>query len=473
MKASRHGLRAAAIGLASAVAIGVASTAPAYTLAVTLGLVSQELGGNSVAAPAVLLLAVAPVLCIAVAFDRLNRRQSDCGTTFAWVTRAMGPWAGWTAGWITMTAGVLVMASLAQVAAISTFDLLGLNALAESRFATALAGTAWIGLTTWGCVRGIEPTARAQYVLLGTELVALLVFGAAAWVAATHASAPADAVRPALSWLGFGTVRSASALAGAEAVAVFLYWGWESALSLNEETKGSDRTPGRAGFLSLGILLLTYVFVAVAAQAVHGPAFLAAHADDVFAALAPDVLPDPWDRLVTFAVLTSAVASCQTTILPAARTLLSMAAAGALPAAMAKIDPRFQTPARTTWILGAASCAWFLVISAASAQVLEDSLISISLLAAFSYAVTGYACPLVCARNGVRSASDMLLLLVAPVVGAVSLTWVFFQTLAESAAATTVLGIGLPVALVACVVLAGVALMLLQFRAAPAFFRRD
>ncbi len=463
MKASEHGLRAAAIGLASAVAIGVASTAPAYTLAVTLGLVSQELGGKSAAAPAVLLLAVLPVLCIAVAFDRLNRRQSDCGTTFAWVTRAMGPWVGWIAGWITITAGVLVMASLAQVAAISTFDLLGLETLAGSRFATTLAGVAWMALTTWGCVRGIEPTAKAQYLLLGTELVALLVFAAAAWAAATQAGAPGDAVRPALSWLGFGTVREPASLAGAVAVAVFLYWGWESALSLNEETRNSARTPGRAGYLSLALLLLTYVFVALAAQAVHGPAFLAQHADDVFAALAPDVLPAPWDRLVTFAVLTSAVASCQTTILPAARTLLSMAAAGALPAAMAKIHPRFQTPALTTWLLGAASCAWFLVVSAASAQVLEDSLISISLLAAFSYAITGFACPLVCATNGVRSATDTLLLVVAPLVGAVALTWVFFQTL---------LGPGLPVALVAAVVLAGLVLMFLQFRASPGFFSK-
>lgn len=471
MTASQHGLRAAALGLASAVAIGVASTAPAYTLAVTLGLVSQELGGRSTAAPAVLLLAVVPVLCVAVAFDRLNRRQSDCGTTFAWVTGAMGPWIGWTAGWITVAAGALVMASLAQVAAISTFDLFGLKSLAQSRSATAIVGAAWIWLTTWGCVRGIEPTAKAQYALLGTEFVALVLFGAAAWLAATRVDAPADAVRPALSWLGFATVSDAPALAGAVAVAVFVYWGWESALSLNEETRGSQRTPGRAGFVSLGLLLLTYVFVAVAAQSVHGPAFLAQHSDDVFSALAPDVLPAPWDRLVTFAVLTSAVASCQTTLLPTARTLLSMAAAGALPSPMARIHPRFQTPARTTWMLGAASCAWFLAVSAASPHVLEDSLISISLLAAFSYAITGYACPLVCAKDGVRSASDLLLLVVAPLVGAASLTWVLFQTLAQAESGTMVLGVGLPVALVAGVVLAGVVLMVWQFRAAPAFFR--
>jgi len=89
-----HGLRPGAIGFAAALAIGIASTAPAYSLAATLGLVSKELGPGSTAAPAVLLIAFLPILCIAVAFDRLNRVDTDCGTTFAWVTRSMGPWMG-------------------------------------------------------------------------------------------------------------------------------------------------------------------------------------------------------------------------------------------------------------------------------------------------------------------------------------------------------------------------------------------
>ena len=460
---SSHGLRAAALGLASGIVIGVASTAPAYSVAVTLGFVTKELGGQSVAAPAVLLLAVLPVLCIAVAFDRLNRWQSNCGTTFAWVTQTMGPWIGWAAGWTTVAAGALVMASLAQVAALYSFHFLGLEALAESRLAVGVLGAAWIGLTTWVCVRGIEPTARMQYALLAVELVALGLFAVAALLFSTGRDAPADALRPARSWLGVGTISDSAALAGGLAIAVFLYWGWESVLSLNEETRDPQRTPGLAGYLSLAVLLVTYVLVAVAAQSVHGPAYLAAHADDVFAALSPQVLAPPWDRLITFAVLASAVASCQTTLLPTARTLLSMAAAGALPAPMARIHPVFRTPSVTTWILGAASCAWFVAISLASPSVLGDSIDSLGLLVAFSYAITGYACPLAYLKQGIRGAKDALLLLVAPLAGAAALTWVFVRlcvSLANPAA----------LAIIAGVLAAGAALALLQFRAAPAFF---
>ena len=66
-------------------------------------------------APGVLLASFVPMLLIASAFHYLNRVDQDCGTTFSWVTRAMGPWFGWLGGWaITMT-GVLVIGSLADV----------------------------------------------------------------------------------------------------------------------------------------------------------------------------------------------------------------------------------------------------------------------------------------------------------------------------------------------------------------------
>ena len=55
------------------------------------------------------------MLLIASAFYYLNRVDSDCGTTFSWVTRAMGPWFGWLGGWAIGMTGVLVVGSLANV----------------------------------------------------------------------------------------------------------------------------------------------------------------------------------------------------------------------------------------------------------------------------------------------------------------------------------------------------------------------
>jgi len=469
-----HGLRPGAIGFAAALAIGIASTAPAYSLAATLGLVSKELGPGSTAAPAVLLIAFLPILCIAVAFDRLNRVDTDCGTTFAWVTRSMGPWMGWMAGWATLLSGTLVMASLAQVSGIYTFRLLGMDALAESRLAVALAGTAWVVLMTWICAHGIESAARTQYLLLGLELIALIVFTVAALATSTGPGAPADALKPAASWFNPGTVESSSAFASAVLASIFLYWGWESALSMNEETRNSIRTSGRAGLASVVILLFVYVLVATAAQSVHGSGFLAEHADDVFSALARDVLPPPWDRLLILGVLTSAVAAAQTTVIPTARCVLSMAAAGALPAALASVHPRFQTPHAATWTLGAGSCAWFAALSFWSTDVLADSILSTALLVAFAYALTGYACPLVYRKTGIFSGKNVLVLAVLPLLGATTLTWVFAEScvsLAKPASAGLVLGVGVPLVVGVGLLLVGALIMAARFFMHPAFFR--
>jgi amino acid transporter len=67
-------------------------------------------------APAVLILAVLPMLFIAASYYYMNRADPDCGTTFSWVTRAMGPSWGWMGGWAIVVADIIVMANLAQIA---------------------------------------------------------------------------------------------------------------------------------------------------------------------------------------------------------------------------------------------------------------------------------------------------------------------------------------------------------------------
>ena len=78
-----------------------------------------------------LLASFVPMFLIASAFYYMNRADPDCGTTFSWITRAMGPSFGWVGGWAVTTTGILVIGSLAQVAAYYTFDLFGLDRAAR------------------------------------------------------------------------------------------------------------------------------------------------------------------------------------------------------------------------------------------------------------------------------------------------------------------------------------------------------
>ncbi|MFD0568208.1 hypothetical protein ACFQ0T_01585 [Kitasatospora gansuensis] len=129
------GLRGGSVGLAAAVALGLSSVAPAYSIAVTLGLVTLTVGQL---APAALLLGFVPILLTAFAFRELNRELPDCGTTFVWTTRAFGPSTGWLAGgWVPQTATLIAMTALAQVGATYLLNLLGLTGLADSEAAVA------------------------------------------------------------------------------------------------------------------------------------------------------------------------------------------------------------------------------------------------------------------------------------------------------------------------------------------------
>ena len=99
-----------------------------------------------------------------------------------------------------------------------------------------------------------------------------------------------------------------------------------------------------------------------------------------------------WDWVVLFAVATSAIASTQTTIIPASRTGLSMARRHALPARLGRIHPRHQTPDVSTWWVAVIAIVWYVGIYQVSANALFDSLSALALLIAFYYALTGVAC---------------------------------------------------------------------------------
>ncbi|MGZ4338303.1 MAG: amino acid permease, partial [Gaiellaceae bacterium] len=173
------GLKAGALGFISSVVIGVASTAPGYSLAATLGFVTA-IAGIGFQAPIVMALAFVPMLLIAYGFKYLNEADPDCGTTFTWATRAFGPITGWLGGWGILYADVLVMASLSQIAGSYTFLLFGADGAASSRFWVGVAGVIWIILMSYICYVGIEVSAKTQWFLLAAEIITLFLFAVVA-----------------------------------------------------------------------------------------------------------------------------------------------------------------------------------------------------------------------------------------------------------------------------------------------------
>lgn len=469
------GLKGGALGFASSVVIGVSSTAPAYSLASSLGLVVLAVGFQ---APAIMIVAFVPMLFIAAAYYYLNRADPDCGTTFSWVTKAMGPWAGWMGGWGIIVADIIVMANLSQIAGLYTFSLFGI--LDPDPNAVLAVGVGWIVLMTFICYVGIEVSARVQVGLLTAEIIILGLFAVVALARVVSGSIP-DSVSPSLDWINPFAISDPSALATGLIIAIFIYWGWDSTVTVNEESADATEGPGKAAIVSTFILVATYLIVSIAAQAFHGAGFLADpnNSGDVLGALGTDVLGSPLDKLLIIAILTSASASTQTTILPTARTALSMAAKGAIPDYWARIHPRYLTPSTATIGMGAFSIIWYVGLTFLSTNVLGDSIAALGLMIAFYYGLTGFACAIFYRHHLLKSAKDLLLIGVLPVAGGLFLTWALVQSVitlsdpnCSTCSGSEVAGIGLPVVIAGVFMLAGVGLMIAQRFYQPAFFRR-
>lgn len=420
------GLATGTLGLFGSTVIGLASTAPVYSLAATLGFVVLAVGAQ---APIAFIIAFVPMLLIAFAYRELNRAVPDCGTTFTWATKAFGPRVGWMGGWGVAVAGIVVLANLAQIGG-KYFWLLVNADLAENPVIVTATGVVFIALMTFISYRGTEIGEKLQNVLLGIQYLALGIFVVAAIVAVATGTAPAGATAPDISWFNPFAFESASGFVEAILLALFIYWGWDTCLALNEETKDPQRTPGRAAILSTLILLVTYVGVTVAAMAYAGLGSSGlglgneSNAEDVFFAL-KDVLFGPFAWLLVIAVLVSAVSSTQTTILPTARGTLAMAAYKALPRRFGVVHPKYHTPAFSTIVMGVVATVFYVGLTIVSEDFLSDTILSLGLAIAFYYAITGYACVWFFRRELFSTVHNVFFKFLFPLLGALMLTAAF------------------------------------------------
>lgn len=413
-------LAARSVGTFSSTVFSLASTAPAYSLAVTVGLLASYVGGWS---PLLLAAAAVPVAAVVLCFGELNRAEPDCGTCYAWTARAFGPRAGWLAGWVAIAACALVMTNLLQTAAIYGYTVVGADGLASSRVAQALLGTAVLVAMAYLAHLGITVAARVQIALLAAEVAGLLVFIVRA-VTAEPLPEVTGAPTPALS----GVV-------SAFLVAIFLYWGWDSSFSVNEESEEPVATPARAALLALGCLVLLYAGFCWAATFHAGATRLAeVGEDDLFAVLAEGLMGSTGGTLLVGAVLVSALASAQTTILPSARSAFSMARRGHLPGGLASVSAT-GSPSRATAAFTVLAAAVYLALLATSDAVLADTVAATAILVSAYYAATCAAVPFF--FRGARAARPVRRLVV-PALATVIFTGVLALSLLDASPVTVV-----------------------------------
>ncbi|MGZ5300146.1 MAG: APC family permease, partial [Actinomycetota bacterium] len=327
---------------------------------------------------------------------------------------------------------------------------------------------------------GIELSARTQFMMLAIEIVILVGFSGWA-IAKVYMDHPVGSTPLSWDWINPFSL-SLTELSQGILLALFIYWGWDTAANVSEETRGRT-SAGIATIVSTVVLVGTYIVVAFATTAYKGPGFLSENPDDVLTGM---VGGGP-AKLMMIAILMSAMASTQTTILPTARTVLSMAAHGALPKPLAKIHPRFLTPTWSTWWFGIASVLWWLVLVLidSSENILWDSISGLGFGIAFYYGITAIAAPILFRKHIFKSFKNFVLVGLTPLLGFGVLAWVFVRSAidyffwsADTAytpawfAFGDFRGLGAPFVIGIGMLVAGIPLWLWARRAYPAFFAR-
>ena len=386
-----------------------------------------------------------------------------------------------------MLATIIVLSNLAGVAVQFLYQFISsavnsemISGLWENKLINVATVLVLLAIATYIAYRGIDTTEHVQLVLVSFQLVMLLLFTLMA-----IAKSGASEVGEPFSWSWFSPAGlTLSAFITGLSFSIFAFWGWDTALTVNEESKNSDTTPGRAALLCVLSILLTYLLVSVATQmyAGLGESGLGLTnpevSDNVFGNLAVPILGHPLDLALFLAVLASSAASLITTFLPTSRTLLAMGSYRAMPKAFAKLHPVHKTPKVATFTAGIGAATFYTVMTVLSERVLTDTILALGIMICFYYGLTAFGCIWFFRHQLFSIAYNVVFKFLFPRLGGLGLFFVLIITLRDSAdpaygSAASIGGVGLVLILGLGLILLGLIFMFIMRARQPEFFRGE
>jgi amino acid transporter len=472
------GLRKGSVPIAAAVAIGLAATAPAYSLTGALGWGALASGYQL---PIIFVISVIPMFFVALAYKHMTTAAADSGTVFTWGTMAIGPHTGWIGGWGLFLSSTLAGVGAAEVTVNAVVTIAGLED--PPILLRAAIGTVFILLTTWLVARGAEESSRTTLILTVVQYGGLILF-AVVLVGAVLAGAAAPTAEP-FSWEWFNplAIDGYDAMLGGFLVALFIFWGFDASLAMSEESGGNPKQAGRTGVIAMTIILITYVLFTVAALAYAGvdesdPLSLTHpdNIDDVFGVMATAAV-GPWGALMAAVVIgLSAFSATMSTVMPTARGLLAMATYKALPSRFASVDEATAAPKFATWVMGLLTLAIYLGLSLTSDSIVADSVYSVGISICVYYIVASLSSVVYFRRTAFSSVRTAFGQVILPAIAVIVLTYVLIVEAGnmmdpEYGSGSSLLGVGMVFIVGVLGMAVAIPLMLLWQAKAPAFFR--
>ena len=429
-----HKLAPNVLGLFESAVMGVAGSAPAYSIAASTALLIAAVG---LAGPAALLYCGVAMFGIVFAFNYLGRTESNSGATYAWVRRGLHPALGYIAGWSLLMCSSIFMVA-ATLPAGSSFLGLFSDKLANSKGWVTLFGTAFFLMMVAAVAYGVTITAKVQVIMSTVEVGLLALF---AILAIFHG---AEAHKFSWHWFAPSAFHSSSAFFAGALVAAFYYWGWDVTANLNEETKGSHKTPGQGAIIGMVITFLLFEVFTIGSNMVLTDKEVTDNSSNILGILGQKVWPGTGGKLIVVAVLLSTVATLETQLIQVTRTMFAMGRDGTLAKKFGTVHGKYKTPVFATLTITVVGIGLFIgsQFIGSIGKIMTDAIAAIGIQISIYYALAGFSVIVLFRKMIFKSVKNFLLMGLWPLIGAVFMTTMFFKVIPTLDTVTKYVGFG-------------------------------
>ena len=427
-------LAANSLGISESIVMGMAGSAPAFSISAAVVVLVATV---QTLAPASVLYCGIIMFGITLSFIHLNKLNVNAGASYAWVSAIFGRHLGFFAGWALLVSAAVFMVSGSIPAATATLLFIAPQWV-DSPAVVTLVAAFWITFISAVAVKGIKPASYLQILMTVVELGILLVIIVAGLI--VFAKQPAHTFS--FSWFSL-TDFTPSTFATGALTAVFLYWGWDVTLNLNEETKDARHAPGWGAFWSVLIIILLFESFIVTALLVLSDSEIQKSGTNIIFAIADKIFPRPWSYLAVLSVVLSSIGTLETNILQFTRTLFAQGRDCAMHPRYAILHSSRSSPwvaTLTIWIFGMI-LLFFSSYSTTIRLLMIDSVNAVGFQVAFYYSLTGFACAWYYRRDW-KNSRELLGYIIWPSLSAIFLIYIALYSIPTFDWITNLVGLG-------------------------------
>ncbi len=432
-------LKPGVLGLFDSMIMGIAGSAPAYSIGATTGVLFLAVAYGG---PASLLYCGFFMFGIVWAFSYLSRDDSHAGAAYSWVRRAIHPILGYLSGWALIVSALLFMVIATFPAGSSVLRLFS-TTLYQKTLPVTILGAVFFFAMVAAVALGVTVTVKVQVIMSSIEVFLLLLFAGLALFHAHHVTA--------FSWHWFSPSvftadHHASTFVAGALIAAFYYWGWDVTANLNEETKNAKRTSGLGGLLGTFVVFLLFEVFTVASNMTLPAATLknSGNVADFMYNLGQAAWSGFGGKLLIVALLLSTIATLETTLIQVTRTLFTMGRDKTLPKILGTTHPTRETPFVATMVVTVLSLLFFVGSQyiGSVGNILVDGYNAIAIQICIYYGLAGFAVVILYRHQLFRSMNNFIFIGLWPLLGAVFMSYLFIKSIPGLNRVELVVGLG-------------------------------